>query len=360
MSAIKEPPKIAADSNIGYPIEIVEHSELKDSASATAASEIADDYATVTSGAGVCILAGRKVVRVIGDDRASFFHGMCSADVKSAAAGAVLPALILTEHAHVIADLFIWVMDDALLLDVEADAWTRSRAHLERLLVADDVEFEEELELSIIDVEGPGAPAAVREFLGEKVPVEKDWSHNAKTSGTSGVIVGALPRYGAPAFSLIVQESAASKIVARLIDKQADAKQIGRDVLEVIRVENGIARIGVDTADKTIALEARLNRAISLNKGCYVGQETIERATARGALKKRMFGLRVDGNRVPTRGAAVNLQGKEVGRIGSSVWSPRFGVITLAILHHSAWAPGTLVSIGESGDSATVSDLPFA
>ena len=338
----------------------MEHSELKDTASATPGGEIAADYAAVTSGAGVCVLADRKVVRVVGDDRATFFHGMCSADVKSAAPGTVLPALILTEHAHVIADLFIWVMDDALLLDVEVDAWTRARAHLERLLVADDVEFEEELELSIIDVEGPGASSAVREFSGETPPVEKNWSHNGKTLGTPDVIVGKVPRYGAPAFSLIVQESAASKIVGRIVNGQPDAKQIGGEVLEVLCVENGIARIGVDTGDKTIALEARLNRAISFNKGCYVGQETIERATARGALKKGMFGLRVGGNRVPTRGSVVNLQGKEVGRIGSSEWSPRFGAIALAILHHSAWAPGTRVSIGESDDAATVSDLPFA
>ena len=337
---------------------------MKDSASATLGGEIAADYAAVTSGAGVRILQERKVVRVVGDDRASFFHGMCSADVNGAAPGAVLPALILTEHAHVIADLFIWVMDDALLLDVEADAWSRARAHLERLLVADDVEFEEELELSIIDVEGPGASAAVREISDEMTSIEKDWSHNGKTSGTPDVIVGRLRRYGASAISLIVRESAAPEIVARIINGHPDAKQISAEVLEVIRVENGIARIGVDTGDKTIALEARLNRAISFNKGCYVGQETIERATARGALKKRMVGLRVEGNRVPTRGASVNLQGqgvgKEVGRIGSSAWSPRFGVIALAILHHSAWAPGTIVSIGEGGDAAVVSDLPFA
>src|SRR5216683_2789263 len=245
--------KIAADSNIGYPIGIVEHRELKDSASATPGGEIAADYAAVTSGAGVRILQERKVVRVVGDDRASFFHGMCSADVNGAAPGAVLPALILTEHAHVIADLFIWVMDDALLLDVEADAWSRARAHLERLLVADDVEFEEELELSIVDVEGPGASAAAREISGEMTSNEKDWSHNGKTLGKtlgmSDVIVGRLPRYGASAISLIVRESAASEIVARIVSGHPDAKQIGGEVLEVIRVENGIALIGVDTAD---------------------------------------------------------------------------------------------------------------
>src|SRR4051812_34198548 len=97
-------------------------------------------YQAATNSIGVRILDERKIVRVVGDDRATFFHGMCSADVKGAKSGAILPALILTEHAHVIADLFIWVMDDALLLDIEAEAWNRARTHLEKLLVADDVE----------------------------------------------------------------------------------------------------------------------------------------------------------------------------------------------------------------------------
>jgi folate-binding protein YgfZ len=302
-------------------------------------------------------------VRVIGDDRVTFFHGMCSADVKNAAPGTILPALILTEHAHVIADLFIWVMEDALLLDIDADAWTRARAHLERLLVADDVEFEDELELSIIDVEGPEATAAVQVSSGETASLEKAWSHNGKALGNASssieMLVGNMPRFGAPALSLIVPTAGAASVVARMIEQVPGARMIEAEILEIIRVENGIAKVGVDTTDKTIALEARLNRAISFNKGCYVGQETIERATARGGLKKRLLGLRLENTGVPERGAVVSLQSKEVGRVSSAVRSPRFGVIALAILHHSAWTPGTAVTIGESGE-ATVSDLPFA
>jgi tRNA-modifying protein YgfZ len=316
------------------------------------------DYAATLSGAGVCILDHRKIVRVIGDDRATFFHGMCSADVKNAAPGAILPALILTEHAHVIADLFIWVMEDALLLDVEAEAWTRARAHLEKLLVADDVEFEEELELSIIDVEGPQAATAVTP-ISEAQSLAKAWTHSGKASGPSEIIVGNLPRFGAPAFSLIVPAAETASVVAKIIERVPGARVIDAYVLEIVRVENGIARVGVDTVEKTIALEARLNRAISFNKGCYVGQETIERATARGGLKKRLLGLRLDSGNVPERGAAVRLEAKEIGRIGSAVRSPRFGVIALAILHHSSWAPGTRVAIEGVGD-AIVSDLPFA
>ena len=79
--------------------------------------------------AGVLPLDGRIIVRVTGDDRASFFHGMCTADVKGARPGTILPTLFLTEHAHVIADAFIWVTPDALILDIDAecmDAYPRA------------------------------------------------------------------------------------------------------------------------------------------------------------------------------------------------------------------------------------------
>ncbi len=331
--------------------------ESKDSASAAGGLEAG--YAAVTTSAGMRILDDRKIVRVVGDDRATFFHGMCSADVKGAAPGAILPALILTEHAHVIADLFIWVTKDALLLDIEHEAWTRARAHLEKLLVADDVEFEDELELSIIEVEGPQAADAVQFVTSEAPSLEKPWSHNGIEwkSDEIQMLAGRMPRFGAPSFSLIAPSADASSLVARMVEQIPGARIVDAAVLEIIRVENGIARVGVDTTDKTIALEARLNRAISFNKGCYVGQETIERATARGGLKKRLLGLKLEG--VAESGAVVSLQSKEVGRLGSVVWSPRFGAIALAILHHSAWQPGTRVAVAESGE-ATVSDLPFA
>jgi folate-binding protein YgfZ len=299
--------------------------------------------------AGVLPFDGRVLVRVTGDDRASFLHGMCTADVKGAKPGTILPALFLTEHAHVIADAFIWVTPDALLLDVDADAWARTHPHLEKLLVADDVEFEDAGELALIDVEGPAALDASGE-----VP-RAQWSFVE----AGGSLVGNLPRYGGPAVSVIASRNSIDSTIAVILAKIPHSRRIDESVLETIRIENGVARVGVDTTDKTIALEARLNRAISFNKGCYLGQETIERATARGGLKKRMFGLKFNTADVPDVGAVLSIDGKEVGRVSSAVRSPRFGAIGLAILHHSAWTPGTELKVGEGG-LAIVSDLPFA
>jgi folate-binding protein YgfZ len=299
--------------------------------------------------AGVLALDARILVRVTGDDRASFLHGMCTADVSGAKPGAILPALFLTEHAHVIADAFIWVTPDALLLDIDAVAWSRTHQHLEKLLVADDVEFEDATDLGVIDVEGPAALDAAG------VVSLAPWSFIEASSS----LVGNLPRSGGPAASVIAPRASVVPTIAAILAKVPHSRCIDSSLLEVIRIENGVARVGVDTTDKTIALEARLNRAISFNKGCYLGQETIERATARGGLKKRMFGLKFNDMDFPAAGAVLTLDGKEVGRVTSAVRSPHFGAIGLAILHHNAWTPGTKLKVGEGG-AAIVSELPFA
>ncbi len=319
-----------------------------------AAAAFDADYDAVWHAAGLRVLDGRVVVRVVGDDRVSFFHGMCSADVKGAASGSILAALILTEHAHVIADLFVWVTDDALLLDIDADAWTRSRAHLERLLVADDVEFEDASDFSVIDIEGPKAPDAARVIGGDSAGSLAAW----RSVIVGGLRIANLPRFGAPAVSIIAPQREVDSIIGKLRSSIPDSRRIDSAVLEAVRIENGIARVGVDTTDKTLALEARLDRAISLSKGCYLGQETLERATARGGLKKHMFGVKFGERRAPSAGAVLSLGGKEVGRVSSAMRSPRFGAIGLAILHHSAWQPGTELKVDEDG-TAIVTELPF-
>lgn len=324
---------------------------------------LARDYAAIASGAAIATPANRIIVRVSGDDRIPFMHGMCSNDIKGLATGAVSPALILTEHAHIIADFFVYADAGALRLEIDRARWALARAHLEKFLVADDVEFDELEDLGIIDLEGPDAARAAATVAGDMPLSLRPWRH----AHTADLRIANFPRYGAPSFTIVVERARVSSIIEAVRDRAATAgigaiPQVGAEALEIVRVEHGLARVGLDTGDKTIALEARLEPAISYNKGCYLGQETIERATARGGLKKKLYGLRLDGDRLPAAGAAIMLDSREVGRLTSVVPSPRFGVIGLSILHHSAWEIGTRLSIAGAGDgfSATVSDLPFA
>lgn len=327
----------------------------------SATTAIAGEASAVAAGAVIVPLTNRMIVRVSGDDRVAFMHGMCSNDIKGLAPGVAAPGLILTEHAHLIADFFAFALADALLLEFDRDLWSNARAHLERFLVADDVEFEELGDAGVIDLEGPAAGRVAAALAGDAALALKPWRHLE----AGPLRVANLPRNGAPAFTVIAEHGGCAALAAQVRDRAAASgvgavAEVGADALEVMRIEHGIARVGRDTGDKTIALEARLEPAISYSKGCYVGQETIERATARGGLRKKLFGLRIEGDRQPATGAAIMLDGKEVGRLTSVARSPRFGLIGLAILHHSAWQAGTRVAIAQGEYHASVADLPFA
>src|SRR5439155_356717 len=178
-----------------------------------------------------------------------------------------------------------------------------------------------------LDLEGPKSPDIVdRTFPG--IGALEPWHHLE----IDQFRVANLPRYGGPAFTIIGERSAVTATVDRISQTWPQVRTLTAASLDVVRLEHGLARVGVDTNERTLALEARLERAISFNKGCYVGQETIERATARGALKRRLYGVRIDGMRSPATGASVILDQKEVGRLTSVAHSPIYGIMGLAIL----------------------------
>jgi folate-binding protein YgfZ len=313
-------------------------------------------YRALHGGAAWRRLDDRIAVRVVGDDRVSFLQGMLSNDIRAMHPGDAAPTLLLTEHAHVIADLFVYTEADAFILETERALWPRARAHLERFLVADDVEFEELANWAMLDIEGPRA-AEVAARIHREAEGLAPW----RFVPAGNLRIANLPRYDWPAISALGESGAIAALEAALLERALEVPQAGAAAFEGLRIERGIARIGVDTNEKTLALEARLERAISLNKGCYIGQETLERATAHGSLKKKLYGLRLHGGSAPTVGAAVMLAGREVGVVTSAALSPGQGALGLGIIHHGAWTAGTVVVLKDSGGerAAAVSDLPF-
>ncbi len=315
------------------------------------------EYEAIHCGAGLRKIDNRVVVRVSGDDRITFLHGMSSADVKKLAPGGLAPALFLTEHAHVVAYVFIYALDEVFLLELDRNRWPILRQHLERFLVADDVEFEELDDLALLDVEGPASGEIVASCFDDDVHTLKPWRHLVQND----VRVANLPRYGGHAFTILGDDAAVTRIAERLRELNPRLRGLHPETLEVLRIENGLASVGTDTNERTLALEARFEAAIAFNKGCYVGQETVERATSHGSLKRRLCGLYIEGTENPEPGAVVKLGDKEVGHLGSVARLPTNGAIGLAILHHSAWPAGTKVSVSDRRGifAATVCELPF-
>src|SRR5579871_5582110 len=166
----------------------------------------------MTAAAGICRREDRLMVRMTGDDRVSFLHGMCSNDIVRLRPGALTYALILTDHAHVVADLYVWAEEDALYLDIDRGLWPGTRAHLEKFLVADDVEMELQDDLLIIDVTGPKAGAAAAAL----VPASSGLAPWSLLRADRQLIAN-LPRIGLPAFTVVVPKIQAEGALTRLL-----------------------------------------------------------------------------------------------------------------------------------------------
>jgi len=139
---------------------------------------------------------------------------------------------------------------------------------------------------------------------------------------------------------------------------EAGAEEVPEDAAEVVRVEAGRPRYGIDLDDTVIPQEAGLNeRAVSFTKGCYVGQETVARLYYRGKPNRHLRGLRLHG--AAATGDPLRLGDREVGRVGSVVDSPTLGPVALALVRREA-EPGSEVRVGDDGATATVVELPFA
>jgi folate-binding protein YgfZ len=137
----------------------------------------------------------------------------------------------------------------------------------------------------------------------------------------------------------------------------AGAVGVSETAAEIVRVERGRPRYGIDLDEGTIPQEAGLNeRAVSFTKGCYVGQETVARLHYRGKPNRHLRGLRLSEPVEP--GAELRLGERSVGHVGSSVLSPAHGPIGLALVRREA-EPGATVEVGENGATAVVGELPF-
>ena len=137
----------------------------------------------------------------------------------------------------------------------------------------------------------------------------------------------------------------------------AGAERVSSAAAEIIRVESGRPRFGAEMTSATIPEEAGINdRAVSLTKGCYIGQETVARLHYKGKPNRHLRGLRLDSE--ARAGTAIQFGDRDVGLLGSAVLSPALGPVGLAILRREV-APGDRVTIGD-GEGAEVVELPFA
>jgi len=225
---------------------------------------------------------------------------------------------------------------------------------LERYLISEDAELSDATaafgQLSLVGPEGDALAARV---LGLGAPA----GPALRPFDAGGAMGWALPQgLLLSGVDLLVPVEAVGAVFDRLL--QAGATPVGFDALEVLRVERGTPRFGADMDEKTIPLEANLQRAIHYQKGCYIGQEVIARATFRGHVNRHLVGLRFAGA-APALRTELFTGDRRVGWVTSVVESPRLGTIGLGYAHRDVDKPGTELTLGGGTAKVTIASLPF-
>jgi len=314
-----------------------------------------DEDRALRTGAALVDTSAREVIRVSGPDRVSFLQGMVTQDVEGLPVGSVADAALLTAKGAMVADARVVKRTDDILLLTEPGFGPVVLGMLERYLISEDAELSDASPVfGQLAVVGPEADALAARALGLEPPAGAAL-RPFDAAGTTG---WALPQgLLLPGVDLLLPVDALLPVFDRLLE--AGATPAGFAALEVLRVERGTPRFGADMDEKTIPLEANLQRALHFQKGCYIGQEVIARATFRGHVNRHLVGLRFSGE-LPAARTELFSGDRRVGWVTSAVRSPRFGAIGLGYAHRDVAQPGTELTLAGGAGTARIEALPFS
>jgi folate-binding protein YgfZ len=306
-------------------------------------------YRAITEACGLVDRSERGKLALTGSEAKSFLHGQVTNEVEGLEPGRGCYAAFLTHKGKMLGDLRILDFGDELLLDTERVALQELFNMIRRYKLGRDVELHKRtVQMGLLSLIGPHARrVAGADALGE---AEHD-NVRAEIGGEPVVLVAT--DVGVDVFCAA---DATEPVRAALA--AAGAEPVPEEAAEVLRVERGRPRYGVELDDSVIPQEAGLNeRAVSFDKGCYVGQETVARLFYRGKPNRHLRGLRLSGP--AATGDALVLGEKQVGGLATVAVSPVHGTIALAIVRREA-PPGTTLAVAGTDTTAEVVELPFA
>jgi len=308
------------------------------------------EYRELTEGCGLLDRSERGKLALTGSGAKEFLAGQVTNDTEALTAGAGCYAAFLTPKGKMLGDMRVLDVGEELLLDTERVALQALFDMIRRFKIGYEVDLHKRtVERGLLSLIGPGA---ARIAGAERLPASEHANVAVEIEG-----VAAIAARTDTGVDLLCDAADTDELRRALCNR--GAAPTSEDAAEILRVEHGRPRYGIDLDETVIPQEAGLNeRAVSFTKGCYVGQETVARLYYKGKPNRHLRGLRLSALAEP--GAELLADGeRSVGRLTSAVRSPAHGPIGLALVRREA-EPGASVSVGEHGAGAEVVELPFA
>ncbi len=328
------------------------------------------EFEALRSACAVYDLGWRSKIIATGQDRVRWLNGMITNNIRDLQPGCGNYNFLLTPQGQIQGDLYAYNRGDYLLLGSERSQTPSILERLKKYIIMDKVELEDVSDrLTAIGVQGPKSREILSAFVapdsspagpvgGDTIPQVAPMQVADFVWNDIGLSITRMGNEDFLTYEIWVSTENAAAVWDALVT--AGATPAGMDALELFRVASGTLRYGLDIRERDLPQETSQDQALNFNKGCYIGQEIVERIRARGAVHRTLAGFVLDSAIAPASGTKISLDGKEVGVATSALAVPSSTserVLALGIIRREASKPGTRVNIGEV--AATVATLPF-
>jgi folate-binding protein YgfZ len=319
------------------------------------------EFAALRSGCGVYDLGFRAKISLTGGDRVRWLNGMVTNNVRDLAVNRGVYAFLLNPQGHILGDLFAYNEGDSITIDTDQSQAEKILATFDHYIIMDDVEVKNlSEEVTALGISGPKS----REVLtaaGFEVPeLASLQTYAAKWRGVDCTVVrGEDEQREAYEIWLPAGDVAQLWDALTAAGAASTGTPVGSEALEMHRIVSGVPRYGVDIRERDLPQETEQARALNFNKGCYVGQEIVERIRSRGAVHRKFSGFVADTAEPILPGVKIIAGEKEVGEVTSvaALHLPAGDrTVALGYIRREAGTPGREVLLGAV--KASVVQLP--
>ncbi len=315
------------------------------------------EFAALRHGCGVYDLGWQAQFRIGGKDRVRWLNGMVSNNIRDLPPGRGNYNFLLNAQGHIQGDLYVYNLGDYFLAGAERDQLNTLMTLLRRYIIMDKVELADMSgESAAIGVQGPHSRAALGK-AGCEGPLPQPMEILEIHWRDEKLLCTRIGNERNEIYQLWMLPAQAPAVWQALVT--GGGTPVGTEALEMFRVAAGVPRYGVDIRERDLPQETAQDAALNFTKGCYIGQEIVERIRSRGSVHRTLTGLVLEGTAVAP-GSRLEFQGKNVGEITSVGAVPADGgerLLALAYVRREAAQQGTKLNL--DGTTATVAALPF-
>jgi len=316
------------------------------------------EFGALLSGCGIYDLRARAKIALTGGDRVRWLNGMVTNNIRDLAEGQGLYAFLLNPQGHILGDLYAYNRGDSILIDSDQSQSDKLLATFDHYIIMDDVEVANVSDkLIAIGIAGPKVREVLR-AVGFEISnleplqfVNVTWQNVAVT-----VVRGDNPSI--ESFELWLGPDQVTPLWNALT--KSGATPAGATALELLRIAAGIPRYGQDIRERDLPQETEQQRALHFSKGCYIGQEIVERIRSRGNVHRKFTGFEVQGA-LPPVGTKIQGDGRDIGEITSAASLPLAGgerLVALGYMRREIATLGRQFQVGST--QLSVAALPFS